>query len=153
MVYVRSFACVTDTVSVAIFLIFVRLSRAVVAFIADPVAIAVILAVTGYERTFVNAIHQAVAVVIDIGNAASADAGFCFGEIVGAEVDDIAVRSFVVFVGFRFRLWFGFRFFVGNFRVSVAYDSIGKFFFVRFFLNTVFVRKDGLRVSRVRFAA
>ena len=147
-VYCCGFASITDPVSIRIFLIFVCYIRAVIAFITETVFVRIVLAVTGNKRTFVFAVHDPVTVGIDIWNTASADAGLCLVEIVGAEVFDIAVRLFFVFVrfGVLFRFWFWFL--VGNFRAAVVYDSIGKFLFIRFFLNTAVIRNNGFFIGR-----
>ena len=144
-VYCSFFAGIADAVSVAVSLCCIRIERAVVALIADFIAVRVCLAVTGNKRTFILAVHKSVAVRIYIGNVASADSRFCFVRIGRTQVFNIAVRFFVVFVGFRF----GFRFivFIRFFcRIGVFLnDNIGKFF-IGLFGNVVVVRQNRFRI-------
>ena len=118
-------------------LVCVRMVGAVVAHIADLVAIGIKLVRIGNVGTVVFAVQDTVAVAVTgLRNVASAFSRFGFGEIVGAEVDNVAVGLFVVFVRLRFRLSIGIsfgifgRFLVGNFCSSVVYDGVRKFFFL-----------------------
>ena len=145
-VYRRSFTCIADAVSVRVFLVGVRIVGTVVAFIADTVSVAVLLAVSRNRGAEVNAVHYAVFVTVDIGNTAAADSRFGLVEIIRTIVNDIAVRFFVVLVGFRFfrlRVWV--RLNILNIFVISCY-GIGKIFFVRFFRGTVTVRNDCFRI-------
>ena len=46
----RGFACISGSVSVTVFLVYVRLIGAVVAFVSDTVIVAVLLAVSGNKE-------------------------------------------------------------------------------------------------------
>ena len=149
-VYFRNFASITDTVSVGILLVFVGVIRTVVACIADTVTVAVKLVRVVVVRAVVLAVINIIAVIaVDIRNVASADAWFCFVEIIGAEVDNIAVGLFVVFVRFGFRRFIvliRFRI-LGLIVLDIAVfsnDRIGKILFVRFFSNVVPFRNNSL---------
>ena len=114
-------------------LVCVRMVGAVVTHIADLVAIGIKLVRIGNVGTVVFAVQDTVAVAVTgLRNVASAFSRFGFGEVVGAEIDNVAVGLFVVFVRFRFGFRFRFRlgFFVGDFCSAVVYDRIGKFLFL-----------------------
>ena len=135
---------------------------AVVADIADLVAIGIKLVRVGNVGTVVFAVQNAVTVAVTgLRNVASAFSRFGFCEIIGAEVDNVAVWFFIVFVGIRFRFSVGIsvrvfgRFLVGKGSV-IVYDGIRKFFFLiirNAFVAVVIVLIVVAFLSGRRFAA